>query len=160
MTCRAVVGRILGLTVLAMGAVGHAAVVEDVRVSKRRGVANAEVSLGCGMRYVGHRAMDEGATLAVELGFTASCAQLLRGLHSELYIPRGQDVGTIRDVEFNATEPNRGWLIFRLRYPAVFQVTQGANIGGLSVTIRPADGSLEVPVAPPMDDRYLYLIVT
>ncbi len=142
----------LGIGLILAGTMGRGIgaaerVVDEVSVSKRRGVATAEVALGCGMRYQGHRSVNDGAELAVELRFTPSCSQLLQGVYSELYIPRGRDLGTLRDVEFTSTDPGRGWLIFRFRYPAVFDVTQGANSGGLSVRIRPAGPREDQPQA-------------
>ena len=123
---------------------------EDIRMSRSQGVATADVTLGCSMRYLNHGPSTGGAELTIRLGLGPDCNRLISGIHSELSRPQGRDMGGLQDVELTSISPGQATLTFRFYHPVGFSVSQGASLNGLRVRIETGSNKrAATPTAPP-----------
>ncbi|MDJ0698776.1 MAG: SPOR domain-containing protein [Woeseiaceae bacterium] len=121
---------------------------DNILLSKVKGITTVQIWPACRMRYVDHSPFDAGLEVRIRVTLGPDCTELFDEIVAETYAPSSLHLGNVAEVAFERFNPRDTFLVLRFREPQKFDIRQH-SVGWIEVHVDTTVPSNTLPAAVP-----------
>ncbi len=141
----------LPLLAAALPVLAHAeanVALDNILLSKVKGITTVQIWPACRMRYVDHSPFDAGLEVRIRVTLGPDCNELFDEIVAETYAPTSLHLGNVSEVVFERFNPRDTYLLLRFKEPQKFDIRQH-SVGWIEVHVDTTVPSSTLPAALP-----------